>query len=164
MNQLLVSYRSVEAEFTSIQATSQQQNLAVAVRGNKQSSNLLNPQERQIVDDVDISDAALQKLEEAQILAKQLQEYLNYLKGKKGQSLPRITVPSDDPDVVIAGRSTNLSASITVGSIKEETLEISASFDDEGNIKELSVTKTQISSQFIQAEIILEDRQFYARG
>lgn len=161
MSQVVASFRSVEAELTSVQLASQQQSLAVRLDGGEKPSPL-NKQQNDIVDDVDLSQAALQKLEEAQVLARQLEQYLDYLKGRSKNLLPRITAPAENPDVVIAGRSTNLAASITAGKITEKTLEISADFDDEGNLNELTVTKTQTTVEFVKADFILEDRQFYA--
>lgn len=161
MSQVVASFRSVEAELTSVQLASQRQSLAVRIGGDEKP-NLLSKQQNDIVDGVDLSQAALQKLEEAQVLARQLADYLDYLKGRSKNILPKITAPDDNPDVVIAGRSTNLAASITAGKVTEKTLEISADFDDEGNLSELTVTKTQTSIEFVKADFILKDRQFYA--
>lgn len=161
MSQVVASFRSVEAELTSVQLSSQRQSLAVRVGGGEKP-NLLNKQQNDIVDGVDLSQEAVQKLEEAQALARQLAEYLDYLKDRGSNPLARITAPDENPDAVIAGRSTNLAASITAGKITEKTLEISADFDDEGNLSELTITKTQASVEFVRADFILEDRQFYA--
>ena len=161
MSQVVASFRSVEAELTSVQLSSQRQSLAVRVGGGEKP-NLLNKQQNDIVDGVDLSQEAVQKLEEAQVLARQLADYLDYLKGRGPNPLARITAPDENPDVVVAGRSTNLAASITAGKITEKTLEISANFDDEGNLSELTITKTQASVEFVKADFILEDRQFYA--
>lgn len=161
MTQVLASYRSVEADITSVQLSAQKQSLAVARQG-KSPSNLLNKQESQLADEVSISEQAIRKFEEARRLAEQLDAYLKYLKGEAGAELPKITDADRGPDVVIAGRSTNLSATITAGSITEKTLEISAEIDDEGNVSSLSVSKTETTVEFVRAEIILEDKQFYA--
>lgn len=160
--QVLASYRSVQAEITSFQATAQRQSLDVRINGNQKSSHLLNRQERQIVDDVGISEEALKKLDDLRQLEQQLKEYLDYLKGHDRGYLVTLSPRNEESAVEIQGRSTNISASITVASYHEETLEIAASVDDDGNISELTITKTETTSEFVQAEFILEDTQFYA--
>ncbi len=162
MSQVVASYRSIEANVMSFQASSQRQSVSVQGSGVKKHSHILNTQEQQIVDEVGISDAAVKQFEESQLLAQKLQEYLDYLKGRESRDLPRIKSLDDEASISISGRSTNLAASVTVGSIKEETLEIVADFDDDGALSALTVTQTQTTVEFIHAEIILEDRQFYA--
>lgn len=164
MSQVVATYRSIEASYTSIQATSQRDALAVKIGGDKKPSNILNPQQQQIVDDVGISQEALQKFEDAQLIAKQLQDYLDYLNGRKNSSKVQIVPVNQEASVEISGRSTKLSASIEVATYKEETLQITADIDDEGNLTSLSIDKTTISAEYISANISFEDFQFYARS
>ena len=159
MNQVLASYRSVEASFTSIEASLQKQSLAARVKANSDSPDILNKQQQQLTDEVDISDSALQKFEEARLVEEQLRAYLNYLKGRE-EDIPRIKYDNDEPTAYITEQSTNLSASITAASIHEETLEISADIDEDGNINSLTVTKTSASVEFVRIEAVLEDYQF----
>jgi hypothetical protein len=161
MTQVLASYRSVEANFTSFQASVQKQSLAAQVRSEPAPPNLLNKQQSQLADEISISDSALQKFEEARRVEEQLRAYLNYLKGRE-EDKPHIIPDEQEPTAVISGRSTNISASITAGSIHEESLEISADIDDEGNLNSLTVTKTEKTVEFVHAELILEDTQFYS--
>ena len=161
MTQVLASYRSVEADFVSIQASSSQQSLAVLAKNNSPSS-LLNKQESQLADEVSISPEAIEKFEEARRLQEFLDSYLSYLKGDSESELPKIGEVTGEPTAVITGRSTNLSASITAGRIREETLEVAADIDDEGNVNSLTITKTETTVEFVRAELTLEDTQFYA--
>ncbi len=161
MQQVFASYRAVEASVTNIQLASQRQNLSVEARADSASQGF-NPQQKQIIDDVGISDSALEKLQDAQELANQLQNYLDYLKGR-GQGGNILLKPADgNADITIQGRSTNLAASITVATYNEERLDIAATFDDAGNLTELIVNKTSISAEYVKADFILEDTQFYA--
>jgi len=164
MSQVVATYRSIEASYMSIQATSQRDALAVKIGGDKKRSNILNTQQQQIVDDVGISQEALQKFEDAQLIAKQLQDYLDYLNGRKDEVNVQIVPTNQEASVEIAGRSTKLSASIEVATYKEETLQITADLDDEGNLTSLSIDKTTISAEYISANISFEDTQFYARA
>ena len=161
MVELNLSLRSVEASVTQFQASSERQLLAARVSGEESQSSLLNNQQKQIVDEVGISQEAIQKLEEAQILAEQLRQYTDYLNGRDGTATIRIVANDNEPDVEIAGRSTSLSASFTQVSYTEETLDINAKFDDAGNLQELSIDKTTVSAEYTRADLILEDRQFY---
>ncbi|MCI5060008.1 MAG: hypothetical protein MRY79_02930 [Alphaproteobacteria bacterium] len=162
MTQIAVSYRSVEVNVTSLQVAEQRQRFDLRVGQKPEPSNILNNQERQIFDDVGISDAALEKLEEAKKLAEQLQDYLDYLKGRGRENSVKITPPQGEPSDVIAKRSTRLAASVTVGSITEKTLEISAEFDEAGKLSELSVSKSETTVEFVRAELTLEQRGFFA--
>lgn len=164
MSQVVATYRSIEASYTSIQATSQRDALAVKIGGDKKPSNILNTQQQQIVDDVGISQEALQKFEDAQLIAKQLQDYLDYLNGRVDASNVQIVPANQDSSVEISGRSTKLSASIEVATYKEETLQITADLDEDGNLTSLSIDKTTISAEYISANISFEDTQFYARA
>ena len=164
MTQIVASYRSVEADVTSYQAALQRQNLSLNITGKKPKDENLSPQAQQIVDDVGISQEALDKLKEAQKLADYLQSYLDYLKGR-GKTPPARIIPPQEgsgPRVEISGQSTNLAASVTVGSIRAETLEVTATLDDNGNISELSITKTSTTIEFAQIDITRQDQQFYA--
>jgi len=99
---------------------------------------------------------------DAQILAEQLQGYLDYLNGGSRNVEVQLTANDNEPNVEIAGRSTRLAADITVATYNEETLEISGTIDDAGNLTELSIERTSINAEFTQASLILEDRQFFA--
>lgn len=161
MIELNASFRSVETNVTKLQAYSEKKSLAVLSKENKSDSPLLNAQQQQIIDDVDISAGALKQLEEAQALATQLQQYLDYLKGRNDNN--RISlVPKDKPNVVIAGESTKIAASITVATYQEETLDINAKFDDDGTLRELTIDKKSISAEYIDAQFVREDFSFIA--
>ena len=163
MVEVNATFKSLELSYTSFQASRESQSLAVRANSSRLSSSLLNPQENQIVDDVGISSEAVQQFEEAKILADQLQNYLDYLNGRGGDDgVLRITENDNQPDVEIAGRSTNIAASIEIATYSEETLEVQASFDDSGNLQELSIDRTIVTAEYIRADFILEDRQFYA--
>lgn len=163
MNQIVATFKSVEASYTSIKASSQRQALAVQIGGDQKPSNLLNNQQQQIVDEVGISEGALQKFEDAQALISQLQGYLNYLNGNGSALDVRITEANDEADVTIAARETNIAASIEVATYKEENIELTADFDDNGNLTSLSVSKETISAEYIKASYIVEDKQFFAQ-
>ena len=159
------SFRSVETSVTQINASIERNALAVRANGARDNSDnlsLLNNQQQQIIDEVGISEAAIQQFEDAQILAEQLQGYLDYLNGGSRNVEVQLTANDNEPNVEIAGRSTRLAADITVATYNEETLEISGTIDDAGNLTELSIERTSISAEFVQANLILEDRQFFA--
>ncbi len=175
MIELNASFTTAQASYTKIQATSEKSNVAIEgrneVRGNRPPPppNLSN-QEQQIIDEVGISEAAIQKFQHAQALATQLQDYLDYLNGNSsddGTSI-QITAPTtandNEPSTTISGRSTQLSASVEVATYTEETLDINAKFDDAGNLQELSVSKTSITAEYIRADIAYQDTQFFARA
>ena len=159
------SFRSVETSVTQINASIERNALAVRAndaRDNSDNLSLLNNQQQQIIDEVGISEAAIQQFEDAQILAEQLQGYLDYLNGGSRNVQVQLTANDNEPNVEIAGRSTRLAADITVATYNEETLEISGTIDNAGNLTELSIERTSINAEFTQASLILEDRQFFA--
>ncbi len=156
------SFRSVEASVTSYQASLQRDAVALKIGTKAPESSILSKQENQIVDDVGISDAAVKKLEESRAVNEQLSAYLDYLKGRNDNDNVRLTAKNNDPAITIQGRSTNIAASVTVASYKEESLDINAKFDDAGNLQELSIDKTTVTAEYVKADLIIEDRQFYA--
>ena len=171
MIEISASFTSAQASYTKIQASSERSAVAIEGRGNKTPPppNLSN-QEQQIVDEVGISEQAVQKFQEAQALATQLQDYLDYLNGKtsdNGTSV-QITAPTtandNDQGTTIAGRSTQIAASVEVATYTEETLDINAKFDNAGNLQELSVSQTSITAEYVRAEASYQDTQFYARA
>lgn len=162
MTQVVATYQSTQASVTKFQASAEQQVLGVQIRDDKNSPSLLNPQQKQIVDDVDINPDALKKLEEAQVLTRQLQAYLDYLKGRENKPAPQLSRPEGEASAVIQGRSTKLAASITVAQYKEETLKIAADFDDDGNLTSLTIDKREVTAEYVRADLLLEDRQFFA--
>ncbi len=93
----------------------------------------------------------------------QLRDYLDYLKGKSFLNSFRVLPDDNSADVTVAGRSTNIAGSITVATYNEERLDIAATFDDDGNLTELVVDKTSISTEYVKADLILEDTQFFAQ-
>lgn len=162
MQQVQLSYRSVEASYTNVQFASQQQSLALQIGADKAQEGLTK-QQNQIIDEVGVSSEAVDKLREAQVLAEQLKKYLDYLKGKDLLQNYRVLPYDNNADVTISGRSTTLAGSVTVASYSEETLDIAATFDDDGNLTELVVDKTSVSAEYVKADIILEDTQFFAQ-
>jgi len=159
--EISLSYSRVEAQFTSTQIIARQQNLALAYQ-DKNPSSVLNNQQQQIVDEVGISDAAIKQFEEAQKLAEQLQAYTDYLYGRNNNDdLVRLTEPDGNATAVVAGRSTELSASITTASIREETLDINARFSEDGNLEALSISKAETSFEYEPIEVSLRDTQFF---
>jgi len=165
MIEIQASFTSVEASYTSIQASSERHALAIEKKGNRPPPPpSLNNQQQQIVDEVGISQEAIAKFEEAQALADQLQGYLDYLNGNTDDITVQITANDNEANTTIAGSSSKLSASIEVATYKEETLDINAKFDDAGNLTELSIDKTSVTAEYIKADLILEERQFFAQA
>lgn len=163
MQQVQLSYRSVEASVTYVQYQSSRQDLAV--RLNKPSQNQdLNPQQRQIIDDVGISQEAVLKLREAQELANQLQNYLDYLNGNARELGIEITPSEGRGDIEISGQSTDLAASITVARYKETSIDVMAQYNDEGDLQSLSVQKSSMSTQYVKVSAIMENSQFSLRA
>jgi hypothetical protein len=158
----VATYQSTQASVTKFQASAERQTLGIQIGNDKKSPSLLNSQQKQIVDDVDINPDALKKLEEAQVLARQLQEYLAYLKGREDKPAPQLSKPEAEASAVIQGRSTKLAASVTVAQYKEETLKITADFDDEGSLTSLTIDKREVTAEYVRADLLLEDRQFFA--
>jgi K+-sensing histidine kinase KdpD len=159
--EISLSYQRVDAQFTSTQVNASRQNLALAYQG-KNPSNLLSAQQQQIVDEVGISDAAIKQFEEAQKLAQQLQAYTDYLYGRSDdKNLVRLTEPDGEATAVVVGRSTELSASITTASVREETLDVNARFDNDGDLEELSISKTETNIEYERIEVSLRDTQFF---
>lgn len=165
MTTITASISSVEAQIQTYSASVERSQIAVQ-QGRPPpppKTGGFNPQQQQIVDETNISTEALQKLQEAQEIAAQLEEYLNYLQGKSSDLITVTIEPvSADPDVVISGQSTTLAASITTGTITEKTLELSAEFDDEGNLEDLTITQTRTDIEFMQASFSYENMSFYA--
>jgi hypothetical protein len=161
MTQLLASYRSTQADFVSIQASASQKSLAVLAPNKNSYSSILNKQENQLADEVNISPEAIKKFEEARRLEEFLDNYLKYLKGEEDNSPQKIKHPDDKPSAVVAGEATKVSASITAGRVTEETLEIAADIDVEGNLNSLSVTKTKVTTEFVQTELSVQHAGFY---
>jgi len=127
-----------------------------------------NNQQQQIIDEVDISQAAIAQFEQAQLLIEELDNYLDYLNGQSPSDTVSLTVPTtaNDNEAVteISAQSSRLSASITVAEYSEETLSISGTIDDAGNLTALSVSKESISAQYVSANITREEFSFFARG
>lgn len=167
MIELNASFKSVETSYTSLQVSSERHSLAVERQGNKAPPPPpLNNQQQQIVDEVGISQEAIQKFQEAQALADQLIGYLDYLNGNTDNDGTSVQIISNDnePSVTIAGESSKLSASIEVATYKEQTLDINAKFDDAGNLQELSINASSITAEYVRAELITEQRQFFAQA
>lgn len=159
--EISLSYQRTQAQFTSVEVNASRKNIALAYQ-NKNPSDILNRQQQQIVDEVGISDAAIKQFEEAQKLAKQLEAYTDYLYGRdRENNTVRLKEPDDKATAVVAGRSTELSASITKASIQQETLDINARFDEEGNLEELSISKTETNIEYERIEVSLRDTQFF---
>ena len=154
-----IKIQSVSAEVTQLRAHSERQ--AIAYKSSKPvPASIFNTQENQIIDDVNISNAAVKQLEDARALNNQLQKYLDYLKGKDNDKIR--LVPANSNREEIAARVTSFDASITVGKITEETLEIDFTLDDAGNLKELTVSASKMTTEFVSLEFMLTDTQFYA--
>ena len=163
MTEINASITRTQTSVTSYQASYERNTLAYQKRGDE-ALNLTN-QQNQIVDEVGISQEAIQQLEEAQRLDQQLRAYNDYFNGDAQPNiLVTLTANDNTPDVEIAGQSTRLSASITIAEVSQETLSVSATLDDDGNLTELSVSKESISAQYIQADITSEEFSFYARA
>lgn len=167
MTELNISLRSVEASYTSLQVSSERSSLAVARQDAGSSSpSQLNNQQQQIIDEVGISQEAIQQFQEAQALADQLIGYLDYLNGNTdsdGTSI-QITANDNQPSVTIAAESSKLSASIEVATYKEQTLDINATFDGAGNLQELNINASSVTAEYVRAELITEQRQFFAQA
>ncbi len=163
--QLIATYQSTQASVTQFQARSEQSVVAAQASGKKPPPPPLNAQQQQIVDDVGITEAALEKFQQAQIVAQKLEDYLDYLKGGNSQDLPRITAPTtndNDPLLTVQGRSSSVEANVTVASFSQETLKIEAEFDDDGNLTSLAVDKTTITAEYVKVDITAQDNQFFA--
>lgn len=158
--EISLSYQRTQAQFTSVQVNSRERSLALAYK-DKNPSDILSRQQQQIVDEVGISEAAVKQFEEAQKLAAQLEAYNDYLYGRGGGNSVRLKKLDGQATVYVAGQSSELSASITTAQIHQETLDIKAQFDDDGNLQELSVKKTEINVEYISAELITRDTQFF---
>lgn len=156
-----IKIQSVSAEVTQLRAHSERQ--AIAYKSSKPApASIFNNQENQIIDDVNISDAAVKQLEEARALNQQLQRYLDHLKGNNQASNNVRLAPANGNREEIAARVTSFDASITAGTITEETLEIDFTLDDVGNLKELTVSVSKTTTKFVSLEFMLTDTQFYA--
>ncbi len=167
MVELNLSLRSVEARVTQFEASSERNALAVQVGNRNAQTSLLNNQQQQIIDEIGISQEAVQQFEEAQVLADQLRQYTDYLNGRDNAPTNiQITATTNDnePDVTIASRSSRLAASVTVVSVQENTLDVHATFDDVGNLTELSIDRTSISAEYVRAEFITEQRSFFSQA
>lgn len=154
-----LSLRTIEAQISSTQINVRDQSLSLV--GRQAPANALNTQQQQIVDEVGISDEAIQLFEEAQRLANQLQAYNDYLFGGDRDNLVRLTEPNGQSTAVVSGRSSELAASITTASIREETLDINASFNESGDLQELSITRTETNIEYERIEVSLRDTQFF---
>ncbi len=159
-----ISLQSVQADITQITAKSERQALAYRSGSKSPSPSLLNTQENQIVDDVNISDAAVKQLQDARALNNQLQRYLDYLKNDSEEEGRVRLIPAQDKNhqEEIAARATSFEASITAGTIIEETLDIDFTLDDEGKLTELTISASKTTTEFVRAEYTLSDTQFYA--
>lgn len=156
-----IKIQSLQADITQVKAHSKHQSLAYASSNKNQSSPLFNKHENQIIDDVNISDSALKQLENIQILNKQLQKYINYLKGNNDNNKVKI-VPDDNRKEAIAAKATSFDASITAGKIIEKTLDIDFKLNDDGSLNELTVSTSETTTEFVNAKFTLSDTQFYA--
>ena len=173
MIELNASFKSVETSVTQVQASYERSALSIQSNGVRSNNQPPPPtpassvQQQQLVDEVDISAEALQKFEEATALADQLQNYLDYLNGTSSEPYSVSITPTandNSPDITIAGEQSKLSASITVATYEEKTLDINAKFDDAGNLQELSIDTTSITAKSVKAELITEQRQFFAQA
>ena len=160
MIEFSASISSTRTSIASYQSTYERE--AVAVRTQNQTQNpLLNAQQNQIVDEVGISQEAIAQFEEAQRLNEQIRNYSDYLNGDNNSVLSFVA-NDNESRTEISGQSTKLSASVTVAEYNEETLNISGTIDDDGNLSTLTVSKETINAQYISAEITREDFSFYA--
>lgn len=153
-----LSLRSIEAQFIRQEIYVRDKSLSLS--DNQGRTNPLNSQQQQIVDEVGISDEAVQLFEEAQRLADQLQAYNDYLFGD-GDLLARLTEPNDQVDFTVEGRSSELSASITAASIREETLDVNASFNENGGLQSLSINRSETNIDYERIEVSLRDTHFF---
>lgn len=156
-----ISIQSVQADITQISARSERSALAFQSGSTAPASSFLNTQESQIVDDVNISEAAVKQLQDARALNNQLQQYLDYLRSDDGQTSVTITQADNRPEA-IAARATTVQASITAGRITESNLDIDFTLNDAGELTDLTVKASQTTTEFVRAEYTLSDVQFYA--
>lgn len=157
-----ISFRSLQADVTSVNARYDKQALAYQSGAKPKSPTLFNTQERQIVDDVNISSEAVKQLEDLRALNNHLQRYLDYLKGENEEDQRVRIKPADGRSEAIAARATSFEANITAGTIVEESLDIDFTLDDNGNLTELTVTASKTTTEFVSAEFTLSDTQFFA--
>ena len=160
MQQVELSYRSTQASVTSLQYQSSRQDLSV--RLGQSSQNLdLSRQQRQIIDEVGISQEAVTRLREAQELANQLQNYLDYLNGKTEGINIQISPKLNAASVEISGHLTKSELSFIKAAYRETNIDIVANYDDNDNLQSLSVSKSKVEAQYVRTSAGLQQTQFY---
>lgn len=155
-----IKIQSTSVEITQLKARAERQ--ALAYRSSKPSQNtIFNRQENQIIDDVNISDAAIKQLEQARSFNNKLEKYLDYLKGNNQNKRDVRLILQNRNDEQISARVTSFDASITAGKITGETLEIDFTLNDIGNLTDLTIGTSKTTTEFVSSERTLSDTQFY---
>ena len=159
MIELNASISTYSQKQVSIESQSQRQFLSVAKNhGGDKKPDLLNAtnQDNQIIDDLDISAAAIKKLNEAKALSEQIQNYLDYLNGETPQNIV-LTTPSNDNDnsnIQINAQSVETSTSISYSETTATQTDINARFTDDGELIDLEINQIRVSekSLFIESQ------------
>ena len=144
-----------------IQMESQVKRQSVAVSSNREnnSATLQNAtnQENQIIDEIGISDSAINKLNDAKALSDKLKSYLDYLNGKSPQSVLIIKANDNDESTVrINAQSVAASTNISYIKTTASQTNINAKFTDNGQLIDLEINQIRISEE--ELDINLQSR------
>lgn len=111
-------------------------------------------QENQIIDAVGISDAAIEKLNEAKALSDKLKSYLDYLNGTSSQSVVVIKAnDNDENSIQIDAQSVKASANISYTKTTATQTDIKARFTNDGQLIDLEINQIRISEEELNVDL-----------
>ena len=154
MIELNASISTYSRQQVRIESQYQKQSLSISSGQNNKPQILDGSnQDNQITDELDISAAAIEKLNEAKELSNQLKSYLDYLNGKSPQNIVLIKPSNDDSAVQINAQSIEASASISYSETTATQTDINARFTDNGELIDLEINQIRVSEKSLSVEL-----------
>jgi len=155
MIELNASISTYSRQQVSIESQYQRQSLSLSKRSEGDKPEILNAtnQDSQITDELDISAAAIEKLNEAKALSNQIKAYLDYLNGETPQNIVLVEASNDNDAVNIEAQSIEASASISYSETTATQTDISARFSDDGQLIDLEINQIRVSERELNVEL-----------
>ena len=153
MIELNASITTYSRQQVSIESQYKRQSLSISNDKNDKPA-ILNAsnQDNQITDELDISAAAIKKLNQAKTLASQIQSYLDYLNGETPQNVVLVTPSNDNDAVQIDAQSFESSTNISYSKTTASQTDINARFTDSGELIDLEINQIRVSETSLSIE------------
>lgn len=155
MIELNASISSYSRKQVSIESQYQRQSISVSKGQGGDKPDILNGsnQENQITDELDISAAAIEKLNEAKALSDQIKAYLDYLNGETPQNVVLVKPSNDNDNIRIEAQSVEASASISYTETTATQTDINARFTDDGQLIDLEINQIRVSERELNVDL-----------